>query len=59
MGIYSADRADNKLNYNLRYPAPFKDLTVRYANEVGIDPSWVYGLIRQESRFMSVAIVIV
>ena len=52
MGIYSADRADNKLNYNLRYPAPFKDLTVRYANEVGIDPSWVYGLIRQESRFM-------
>jgi soluble lytic murein transglycosylase len=52
MGIYSADKADNKLNYNLRYPAPFRELTTPYAQQVGIDPAWVYGLIRQESRFM-------
>lgn len=52
MAVNSAERTDNKLNYNLRYISPFKDMTVRRANEVGIDPAWVYGLIRQESRFM-------
>ncbi|SUA36484.1 transglycosylase [Neisseria zoodegmatis] len=52
MAINSADRTNTKLNYNLRYISPFKDITTRYASEVGIDPAWVYGLIRQESRFM-------
>ena len=52
MTINSADRTDHKLNYKLRYISPFKDLTVRYASQAGIDPAWVYGLIRQESRFV-------
>ncbi|KPN74342.1 lytic transglycosylase domain-containing protein [Neisseria sp. 74A18] len=52
MAINSAERTDKKLNYNLRYISPFKEITARYASEVGIDPAWVYGLIRQESRFM-------
>lgn len=52
MGIYSADKADNLLNYELRYPAPFKELAIPFAQKAGIDPAWVYGLIRQESRFM-------
>lgn len=52
MAINSAERTDHKLNYNLRYIAPFKDTTIRYANEAGVDPAWVYGLIRQESRFV-------
>lgn len=52
MAINSADRTDRKLNYNLRYLSPFKDTTVRYAGEAGVDPAWVYGLIRQESRFV-------
>lgn len=52
MAINSADRTDHKLNYKLRYISPFKDLTVRYASQAGIDPAWVYGLIRQESRFV-------
>ena len=52
MAINSADRTDHKLNYKLRYLSPFKDLTVRYAAQVGVDPAWVYGLIRQESRFV-------
>ena len=52
MAINSADRTDHKLNYKLRYLSPFKDITVRYAAQVGIDPAWVYGLIRQESRFV-------
>ena len=52
MAINSADRTDHKLNYKLRYLSPFKDLTVHYAAQAGIDPAWVYGLIRQESRFV-------
>lgn len=52
MAINSADRTDHKLNYKLRYLSPFKDITVRYATQAGIDPAWVYGLIRQESRFV-------
>ena len=52
MAINSADRTDHKLNYKLRYLSPFKDITVRYAAQAGVDPAWVYGLIRQESRFV-------
>lgn len=52
MAINSADRTDHKLNYNLRYLSPFKETTQRYAAQAGVDPAWVYGLIRQESRFV-------
>ena len=52
MAIHTADSTTHKLNYNLRYISPFRDITGRYAAEAGIDPAWVYGLIRQESRFM-------
>ena len=52
MAINSADRTDQKLNYNLSYISPFRNITERYAAEASVDPAWVYGLIRQESRFM-------
>ena len=52
MAINSADRTERKLNYNLRYLSPFKETTVRYASQAGVDSAWVYGLIRQESRFV-------
>lgn len=52
MAIYSADKTDHLLNYHLRYIMPYRDLVVRYANENNVDPAWVYGLIRQESRFV-------
>ena len=52
MAINSADRTDHKLNYKLRYISPFKDLTVRYATQAGVDPAWVYGLLRHASRFV-------
>lgn len=52
MAINSAERTDKLLNYHLRYLSPFKDTTIRYANDAGVDPAWVYGLIRQESRFV-------
>ena len=52
MAINSADRTDHKLNYKLRYLSPFKDLTVRYAAQAGVRPSYGLRLIRQESRFV-------
>ena len=52
MAIYAADRTNNLIDYNIRYMSPYRDITSRYAAQVGIDPAWAYGLIRQESRFM-------
>lgn len=52
MAINSAERTDTLLNYNMRYLTPFRDLVTRYSSQNGVDPAWVYGLIRQESRFV-------
>ncbi|MDO4694240.1 MAG: lytic transglycosylase domain-containing protein [Eikenella sp.] len=52
MGILAADKTDRLLDYGLRYITPFRDITTRYAAQANVDPAWVYGLIRQESRFM-------
>lgn len=35
-----------------RYPMPFKNDVVQAANRIGLSPAYVYGLIRQESRFI-------
>uniref|UniRef100_UPI003F583E1E lytic transglycosylase domain-containing protein n=1 Tax=Neisseria leonii TaxID=2995413 RepID=UPI003F583E1E len=52
MAVNTAESTDHKLNYRLRYISPFRDIAVPYAGQAGVDPAWVYGLIRQESRFM-------
>ena len=33
-----------------RFPMPLRELVVPRAREIGLDPAYVYGLIRQESR---------
>ncbi len=53
--IYAAERTSTKFNDQWRYPMPYQDLVVSYSQKVGLDPAWTYGLIRQESRFASVA----
>lgn len=53
--IYAADRTRQLHNYNLRYLAPYREVTKGYAQELGLDEAWVYGLIRQESRFVTQA----
>ncbi|EJW99599.1 soluble lytic murein transglycosylase [gut metagenome] len=35
-----------------RFPTPQKTLFIKVSSEQEIPTSWVYGLIRQESRFM-------
>ena len=51
--IYAADRTKQLHSYSLRYLTPYKEVTRGYAQELGVDPAWVYGLIRQESRFIT------
>ena len=45
----------NDFNFRQRYLAPFEGRVSQQARAVGVDPAWVYGLIRQESRFVTVA----
>lgn len=55
MAIYSAERTKNQHDFSLRYLTPYREITQRYARQLDIDDAWVYGLIRQESRFITVA----
>lgn len=49
--IYAADRTVNKHNSAYRFPMPYRNFVVNHSQNVGIDPAWAYGLMRQESRF--------
>lgn len=51
--IYAADRTQNKHNYSYRYAMPHQSYVVSHSRNAGIDPAWAYGLMRQESRFVS------
>ncbi len=53
--IYAADRTKQMHNYSLRYLSPYREVTRGYAQELGLDEAWIYGLIRQESRFVTAA----
>lgn len=53
--IAAADRTQAEHDVSLRYLTPFKDNMFNKTREVGVDPAWVYGVIRQESRFISIA----
>jgi len=50
--INTSDRTKGEVDLAQRYPTPFRAQVLAKATEVGIDPALVYGLIRQESRFL-------
>jgi soluble lytic murein transglycosylase len=50
--INTADRTRAEHDFAQRYPTPFHDQVEPRARQVGLDPAWVYGLMRQESRFI-------
>jgi soluble lytic murein transglycosylase len=53
--IYAAQQTQREHDYDLRFPRPFnKELGVQ-TEKWGLEPAWVYGLIRQESRFVQTA----
>lgn len=53
--IAAADRTEIEHDLSLRYLTPFRDNMRAKTKEIGVDESWVYGLIRQESRFVTIA----
>ncbi len=53
--IYAAERTLKRHNYAYRYATPHQNLVVTHSKNAGIDPSWAYGLMRQESRFVTTA----
>ena len=50
--VNSSDRTREEHDFQQRYPVPFFDRLQPVAQAQGLDSAWVYGLIRQESRFM-------
>ncbi len=50
--INTSDRTRQEVDMAQRFPMPFKQDVVAKAREAGVDPAYVYGLIRQESRFI-------
>ena len=50
--VSTADRTQSVHDFTLRYIMPFKSEVVAASKKEGLDPAWVYGLIRQESRFL-------
>ncbi len=53
--IYSADKTKEKHNFALRYPTPMIDVLKAGADNARVDLAFVYGLTRQESRFVKSA----
>jgi len=50
--ISTADRTLAQHDYGLRYLAPFREYVDPKARELALDSGWIYGLMRQESRFV-------
>lgn len=50
--INTSDRTREEIDLDQRFPMPFRADVQAKAKEIGVDPAYVYGLIRQESRFI-------
>lgn len=55
VAISTADKTALTHDFALRYPTPYRDTMEAYVRDNQLDEAWVYGLIRQESRFVNVA----
>ncbi len=53
--ISTADRTVGLHDFSLRYLAPYRDVLKAQTEQLALDEAWVYGLIRQESRFIAEA----
>jgi len=50
--INTSERTREQVDMQQRFPTPFRKDIVARAKDAGVDPAYVYGLIRQESRFI-------
>ncbi|MDD3884360.1 MAG: transglycosylase SLT domain-containing protein [Gallionella sp.] len=53
--IGAASLTVNEHDFGLRYLAPYREVLQSHIQENGLEEAWVYGLMRQESRFVSSA----
>jgi soluble lytic murein transglycosylase len=51
--INTANKTVALYNFDIRFLAPYRDVLKTYAEQQQLDLPWVYGLIRQESRFIA------
>ena len=50
--VNTAERTKTQLDFSQRFPMPFFNEAQPVADRLKLDTNWVYGLIRQESRFI-------
>lgn len=50
--VNTSDRTKSIFDFEQRFPTPHKELMAHNTSALGLDMAWVYGLIRQESRFI-------
>jgi soluble lytic murein transglycosylase len=50
--INTSERTKSFVDMGQRFPTPHRSAVVERAQSIGLDPAYVYGLIRQESRFI-------
>ena len=50
--INTSERTKIEIDVAQRFPMPHKDAVLQRTTQIGLDPAYVYGLIRQESRFI-------
>jgi len=53
--INTADKTKNEHDYTLRFLSPYGETVRPAAQNQSLDDAWVYGLMRQESRFITSA----
>ena len=51
--IYAAEQVSGAAATRLRYLTPYREVAMALSEERALDSAWVYGLMRQESRFVS------
>jgi soluble lytic murein transglycosylase len=51
--IGAAEKTVNQHDFSMRYLAPYRDVLQQHIKDNGLDEAWVYGLMRQESRFVT------
>ncbi len=50
--INTSERTKNETDFDQRFPMPFRAAVTQRSQGIQLDPAYVYGLIRQESRFI-------
>lgn len=50
--VNTSDRTKAEFDFTQRFPTPYRDIMRATTQRQGMEMAWVYGLIRQESRFI-------